>query len=329
MPICLAIKKELAETVIRNLRKLGLIDSSLQITRDERFVFIPIKTTTNIGLETIIPEAGYEIVECNPPSIQRARPESIPPYDLIGDIAIVRSRVTEFMDANSIIEALRSIHPRLRSIYIITRTEGEFRTPMLEHLWGEKVDCVLTKEYGLLFKVCLGKVYYNPRLAEEHHRLAESVGEGEIVLDMFSGVGGFAIHIASLKNAIVYANDKNPAAFNHIVYNIILNKKKLKGIIIPLNRDAYELNNVFTECLFDRIIANLPTRSLEFLDVYRSLLCEQGRLHIYVLSYDIESTLDTLRENMRDFNITGYKLVLEHSPRAGIFRIDLVKSNSV
>jgi len=69
----------------------------------------------------------------------------------------------------------------------------------------------------LQFKVKLGEVYFNPRLSEEHHRLAEATKSGEVVVDAFTGIGGFAIHIASLKTSLVIANDANPVAYKLLV----------------------------------------------------------------------------------------------------------------
>jgi len=48
-------------------------------------------------------------------------------------------------------------------------------------------------------------------------------------------------------------------------------------------------------------------------------------LHLYVLSSDIATTYDIIQVKLRDFSIGGHRLVLEHSPRTGVFRVDLVK----
>lgn len=326
--LCVSVEKHLAEAVLKRLRSRSLVDPDHLVTRSGDSILIPVKDA--LGVNEALKEVSFKLVECSPPSKQRMRVEKVPSYDLIGGVAIVRDNVLGYMGEAELIQVLRSIHPGLRAIYVKEETVDKYRTPVLRLLWGEPVEEVLVKEYGLSFKVSLGRAYYNPRLSEEHHRVASLVRDGEVVVDLFTGIGGFPVHIASLRTALVIANDLNPEAYRLLCENIALNHRRLKGTIIPLNLDAREVEGyVKVAGRADRVIANLPKWSVEFTDVYDALLRPGGVLHIYVLSYDAESSIMELEARLPGWIHMGSRLVLEYAPRAGIYRFDLAKPDHV
>lgn len=323
--ICLEVPASEAEGAIRGLRARGLLDLLHRITRDGRLVYIPVIDPSALSGDPHY--SRYRLVPCSPPRAERPGEIRTPSFDLVGDVAIVRRNAVEYLGEEEVVKAIRSYHKKLRAIYVKDETVDEFRRPALRLLWGEEIREVVAKEYGLSFLVRLGEVYYNQRLSEEHRRLASEVGHGELVADLFSGVGGFSIHIASMKYARVIANDLNPVAYECLARNISLNMRKLRGTVIPLNLDAREVGDLApSPYLFDRVIANLPKHSLRFAELYDRMLRMGGALHLYVLSYDIDSALDDIRAALPGWDIRGRRLVLEYAPRAGIFRVDLVKA---
>ena len=58
---------------------------------------------------------------------------------------------------------------------------------------------VIVKENGVNFKLDFAKVYWNPRLSTEHERLVNLVQKGDLVFDVFAGVGPFAVPIGNVK----------------------------------------------------------------------------------------------------------------------------------
>ena len=65
------------------------------------------------------------------------------------------------------------------------------------------------KENGSSYEFDFSRVYWNPRLSTEHMRVVQEVKRGDTVLDVFAGVGPFAIP-AARAGATVLANDLNP-----------------------------------------------------------------------------------------------------------------------
>lgn len=65
-------------------------------------------------------------------------------------------------------------------------------------LSSDNADPILetvVRQHGARFKLHYGRVYWNSRLEHEHLRLCSLFRPGEVVLDMFAGVGPFAIPV--------------------------------------------------------------------------------------------------------------------------------------
>ncbi|MEM3926226.1 MAG: methyltransferase [Desulfurococcaceae archaeon] len=319
MSLCISVEKKSAGKIIELLRKMNIIDRSRKIASKGDKVLIPVSHVPSDIIQ--FHEIGIE--ECPPLSRMTLNPK-IPSLDVLKDIVIIRANALNNIDPNILVKNILNIYPNTRSIFIKKGTIGEYRIPLLELLWGEPVEEVVVKEYGFLFKVRLREVYFNPRLSEEHHRIACMVKNGEVVADLFAGIGGFSIHIAE-KSSLVIANDMNPVAYDLLVENIKLNKKRLKGTIIPLNMDTRNVDQVLQNMRVDRIIANIPISSLNFHEVYKSILKPGGILHLYVLSSELNIVLKDITSIFANWKIVGARRVLDHSPGTYIFRIDLIK----
>ena len=114
---------------------------------------------------------------------------------------------------------------------------NKFRTFPLELLAGEPNYIVEQLESGCKFKFDFSKVYWNSRLSTEHERIIGKFNSGDVVGDVFGGVGPFAIP-ASKKNVIVLANDLNPESYKYLQENIKINK--VEPFIKPFNLDGRE-----------------------------------------------------------------------------------------
>ncbi len=320
MPLCVCVPRRRGEEVVGLLGRLGIIDDKYRIYRSGGLVCVPVKE----GYADTLNRYGLGVSECNPPERRRRGGIRVPSHDRIGDVVILRENAFEEYGPDKAIESILSAYKSVRAIYVKTGTIDEFRIPVLKLLWGVGVEEAVHREYGLSFRVRLGRVYYNPRLAEEHRRIASMVRDGEVVGDLFAGIGGFTIHIASLHESVVVANDLNPEAFRLIIWNTLLNKRRLRGRVLALNLDTRILPGFFAAEVFDRLIANLPHSSLEFMDIYGYLLRCGGLLHLYVVGRDCESIRSHLP--VETWGYKGCRRVLDYAPHKYILRIDLVKA---
>ncbi len=253
----------------------------------------------------------------------------MPSYTIIGDIAVVNVKnEDELSGARELAIEIASKSPNIKSVYAKLCTETEFRIAKLIHLWGEHRTYTIAREYGVEFIVDIAKAYYNPRLSSERRRVAEEVSDGEVVLDMFCGVGGFTLHIACLKNCTIYANDINRSAIKMLIQSIVRNRRRIKSSIYVLNIDSKMLPEVLQNNFFDRIIMDNPTRPLEFIEASHKLARKNGVIHVYFLySRGCEQEfVDEVKKQYPDLKEQVIKEVYEYSPSKSIYRVDFVKA---
>ena len=202
-------------------------------------------------------------------------------FDQIGDIIIVRIPDSLLSKKKVIGQALLdAVHPARSVFYQSSDVSGDFRTRNLEVIAGEDNTETEYREYGCRFKVDVEKVFFSPRLSTERKRIADLVQDGEILINMFGGVGMFSIVAAKMKNCTVYNIDLNPYAAKLCEENIKLNKK-LKGKIISINGDAAQVVKEQLQNKGDRTLMLLPERSDEFLDSAILATKSCGIIHYY------------------------------------------------
>jgi tRNA (guanine37-N1)-methyltransferase len=118
-------------------------------------------------------------------------------------------------------------------------------------------------------------------LSYEHGRIASLVREGEIVVDLFAGVGPFSVLVAKKHStAKVYAVDINPEAFALLERNVLLNR--VQGNVVPILGDARQTIHEKLSGVVDRVIMNLPGSAIEFVDVACEVIkSDGGVVHFY------------------------------------------------
>ena len=201
-------------------------------------------------------------------------------FDQIGEIIVLRIPDSLKSKKKIIGETLLDKVKTTRSVfYQSSPVEGEFRTRNLEILAGEDNTETEYKESGCRFLVDVEKAFFSPRLSTERERISRLVSDGEIMINMFGGVGMFSILAAKMKNCTVYNIDINPDASLLCEKNI--KRNKLKGNVISLNGDATKVIENKLQNLADRVLMLLPEKSDEFLDVATLAVKNNGIIHYY------------------------------------------------
>ncbi|XP_053115424.1 tRNA (guanine(37)-N1)-methyltransferase [Hemicordylus capensis] len=160
--------------------------------------------------------------------------------------------------------------------------DNAYRNFQMEVIAGEETSMITkVKEHYVSYEFDFSKVYWNPRLCTEHMRIVSLLEPGDLLFDVFAGVGPFAVPAAK-KNCVVFANDLNPESYKWLQHNCRLNKVEKKVKVFNLDgRDflqgpvkeelAKQLASKERKCSL-HIVMNLPAMAVEFLDVFKSLL---------------------------------------------------------
>jgi len=231
-------------------------------------------------------------------------------YDIIGDIAIIKVPEPLRKRKEIIAEAVLQTHKRVKTVLQQTSPiSNEFRLRKLEWVVGKKKTETVYREYGCVFKVDIEKCYFSPRLSYERMRIAQRVQPGEVVVNMFAGVGCYSILIAKHAKATkIYSIDLNPDAVRYMLDNVLLNK--VQNQVVVIQGDAKNVIQQTLKNMVDRVLMPLPERAYEYLD-YALLALKPvgGWIHYYAFEHakklenPMEKAEAKVREKLRKLNI--------------------------
>lgn len=203
-------------------------------------------------------------------------------YDIIGNIAVIRVPEPIKQRKNVIAEAVMQTHKNVKTVLSqVGPVSGEYRLRKLLWIMGERKSETIYREYGSSIKVDLEKCYFSPRLSYERRRIAHMIQQGEVIVNMFAGVGAFSIIIANNSEAEkIYSIDINPSVVKYMQENVKLNK--LEERVLPILGDAKRVIEEGLRGVADRVLMPLPERAHEYLD-YSMLALKPygGWIHYY------------------------------------------------
>jgi tRNA (guanine37-N1)-methyltransferase len=297
---CIKVAKIYGEKAIILARKLKIFNGELEIQRNQNVIYIPLIHQLSANeLKTLkkqIPDCkilthdflerkrqvktSVEMLQDTlSPHVLANLPRSI---DLVGDIAIIE--IPPELDAykHVIGEVALETHKNVRTVLAKKgAVSGTYRLREFSVVAGEPKTVTIHKEHGCQYYLDVAKVYFSPRLSYEHKRVASLVKQGETVVDLFAGVGPFAIQIAKARESVkVYAIDVNPDAVEFMKRSIRLNR--VEGKVHPILGDAKQVVEERLAGTADRVIMNLPEKAMEFVEAAcKALKPNGGIVHFY------------------------------------------------
>jgi tRNA (guanine37-N1)-methyltransferase len=297
---CLKIPKKMGEKAIAQASKMGLMDKTLLIRHGGEEICVPLirqpdetelaalkKQLPNLQLATGVfteknpqPQTLTQALEGKlPPSLLVSLPQA---FDIIGDIVVIdipqELKPHEAAIGQAILQTHRSVKTVLAKAGDIG---GVFRIRDYMVIAGEPKTATIHREFGCQFYVDLARAYFSPRLSHEHMRVAELVGSGEVVADLFAGVGPFSVLIGKKQpSAKVYAVDLNPDAVELLKINVRVNR--VVKNVFPIQADAREIAQTQLRGAADRVIMNLPETAIDYVDAAcNAIKPEGGIIHFY------------------------------------------------
>lgn len=335
------------EEVRRILASRGVLDRELRIEREDGHLLLPLITGFNVdeleeGLRSQVVKWRFKKVLSRPRNIVEALQDKLPPFklaflpssfDLVGDVAIVELPPELEKEGGLIAQAIMKVHPKVRTVYAKAGPiEGEFRARPLRLLAGINNPVTTHREHGCLFKVDLASTYFSPRLSTERQRVVRQVREGEVVADLFTGVGPYAIQIAKQRGVRVYAIDLNPRAIELLRENVKANK--VEGKVEVIHGDAREVVERLLKHVADRVIMHHPSKALDFLDAGSAALKSQGGvIHVYSFAGSAREVEEKVREKLlkdwKNVEVIHKGLVRQISPRKHEVVVDVKVSGRV
>ena len=363
------IKQETAEKFLRfvktKLPNEPFLDRRIKVKHEGAYVLFPLindveKINTLIGV--ISNQLSFDIVSVEEiaqtnhkyRSIEEALGKQLPEnilelvpksYDVIGKIAIIEFDRFNALNIDKIslfkkkvAEAIVKVNKGVKTIYEKkSEVKGKYRLKDLDLIFGEDNAETIHKENNCTFKLDVKHTYFTPRLVFERKRLSLlKFVKGELIIDMFAGVGPISIQIAKSNEVKIHSFDINPTAYKYLIENIKLNK--LRGEIFAYNIDVATLINSPNELgidlnnRVDRIIMNLPEQSINYVEIACLLIKKEGGiLHFYQFCEKpnpIEKGIENLRIKLDRVGwyieeVVNSKIVKPYSPKSDLIVVDL------
>jgi tRNA (guanine37-N1)-methyltransferase len=311
---CVRVPREAGETTRRALAEADLVDDGYEIVSADGRLYLPVTDPDAVG--------DYDVVYRDVPAHEPQRtPADLlpfdPSYERLGDVAILdeddparaeriaAAIVDSDLPVRTVLNRASKVKGdhRVREWTILAtdadrderdtggeradRDERDARSERTERADRDERDRrppteTVHREYGVEFLVDLASVYFSPRLATERHRVVEQVDAGERVLDMFAGVGPFAIPMAA-RGATVVGVDLNPAAIEYLRENA--RRNDVAGAVTAVEGDVREVSDPYVDWA-DRIVMNLPHTAGAFLDTAMSVAGDDCVLHYYDIQHE-------------------------------------------
>lgn len=200
-------------------------------------------------------------------------------YDIIGDIAVMNSMPRGLKSKERVIA--KAIMAQHKNVKVVAKkvgpTSGIERIRKVKVILGEKRTETIHVENGCKFKLDINKVYFSPRLGSERLRVIKQVKSGDVVYDLFAGVGVFAIPAAKIAKKVV-AIDINKAACKYLEENARINRVNVE-VWHGDTRKVVTKNK--WKNVADKIIMNLPMHSGEFLDIAFKIAKKNAIVYFY------------------------------------------------
>jgi tRNA wybutosine-synthesizing protein 2 len=225
-----AVDEATAEACIEGLRSEGVYDDTRRVQQGEAgTVLLPVTEAPSetavldvvrdeapesraTDLETLLRDRGWTDDEL----------EHVPgAWAVVGDVVLVRIPA-DCPRPNEVGEALLDLQGA-ETVLSRDGIHGPHREPDVAVLAGSGDTETVHTEHGTRYALDLAEVMFSPGNKAERVRMGEAVDPGERVLDMFAGIGYFALPMAR-SGAEVTAIERNPAAFRYLIENAMLNE---------------------------------------------------------------------------------------------------------
>jgi tRNA wybutosine-synthesizing protein 2 len=252
-------------------------------------------------------------------------------WAVVGSVVLVDPG--DYHDEGDLGDALLDLHGNADTVCIHDGVAGTHREPDVRVVAGTGDTETVHVEHGTRYALDVARVMFSPGNQAERARMGDVVADGERVLDMFAGIGYFALPMARA-GADVTAVELNPEAYRYLVENA------------QLNQVTENLHAVLGDCrdvdaTADRVVMGYygvseddfasgtdevdddgarDQEAFDYLDAALDALEPGGVLHLHAAVHESELP-DGPADRLRD-------AVREHGRQATVDAVRTVKSHS-
>ena len=246
-------------------------------------------------------------------------PEDVPlpsGFHLVGHVALVHLNLRTMQYAKQIGDLTLEFDKRVKSVAVRTGpTKGMTRLPSYTVVSGDCNTVTTHTERGVHFRLDPVRFTFSGGNKGERIRMAQLVRLGENVVDMFSCVGQFALHVAKAAKVQVTAIEINPEAYEFLIENIKLNR--LERRVTALLGDC---RDVHPTGVANRVIMGYLHDTVSYLPAAIETLTKDGgvvHMHMSLPESDVHKVIeriDSVSGNYGFQTTTDVRQIKDYSP---------------
>jgi len=227
-----------AEALRDELHRRDLVDRSVRMVKRGGELLIPLREVPRVDLAAFgarledVAGLAPRPVRGSPRALLEDRlaglgmPRGLAPrhWERLGDVIVLRLNEGMRRHAATLARALGETLGARTVVEDVSGIHGPFREPDVRILWGDGTETVHVED-GIRFKLDVARVMFSSGNLGERMAIARRIRPGQVVVDLFAGIGYFAVPIGVRADAaIVHACEVNPAAYGYLVENIRMNR---------------------------------------------------------------------------------------------------------
>lgn len=253
-----------------------------------------------------------------------------PTVKYLGSVALVRLPKKAEVDVSNLASEIMERNKAVKTVLLIEKIDGVFRTPVVKHIAGSTDTETMVREDGIVYKLDAARLMFSLGNSYERRRLRHLPKPGEVVVDMFAGVGQFTIPVAKSQAAHVYAFELNPLAYKYLVENIKMNGVEDK--VTAYNLDCRKGVDIGLEGKADRVLMGYLGGTAEFLiTAYRLIKPGGGFAHFHEIGETsngweklYQKCLETAEKIGYNVALLEKRIVKTYSPKFSHWVLDLL-----
>jgi len=251
-------------------------------------------------------------------------------FQKTGEIIIVNLPIELESKFSIIGEGFLEVFPNVRTVCAkVGEIIGEFRKPQIKVIAGEDNLEVENFENGVWFCYDAEKIMFAKGNVSERGRLPKIVKEGEVIVDMFVGIGYFSLPIAKkVKGVKIYGIDLNPDSIFWLKKAI--KKNKLGNLEVTLGDSKTEVEKLVAMGVkADRVLMGYLPPPEEFVPWALKILKEGGVVHYDALirtdfvKEDLAKVKELFEQTGRKVRIVNPQRVKSYKPKVDHYVVDL------
>ncbi|MFW5927881.1 MAG: class I SAM-dependent methyltransferase, partial [Thermoplasmatota archaeon] len=310
------VRKERGQEVLDKVKDEGILDPDRLIIQEKDELIIPVTRDGNDIQEDIVfrekSKTPYEKIKEHL-DLDESLKELLPNrWEVLGNILLIKlpEGLIEYK------ERIGEVYAEVlgaKTVLLQGWIEGIKRKPKVELIYGEETETIHI-ENCIQYKMDTSKLMFSSGNIDERIRMANIDIEGEIIVDMFAGIGYFTLPMAYHGNPdTIHSLEINPISYEYLKENIKLNE--VKDTVLTWNGDNRDF---YKKDFADRIVMGYLHNTWKYLHKALDFLNDTGIIHYHTLADDENypsNVKNELKENIdKEHTINNLRKIKSYAP---------------